>query len=191
MKFFLFSLLFVNLVWAEFNVKSIQELKDENFVRQNYEESCGAASLANVINFYSLKQFGEKEILGFLEQKTDMLSFAELKTAAVKMGYESEGFVLVREHLDEINAPLLVKVENDPRFPHFVVVLNHKGDFVRILDPNFGAYLASKKEFFSVWDKDKKGGYALIILPKDFDGFEDTNLHFFGEHLFDKLKVKF
>lgn len=191
MKFFFFSLLFVNLAWAEFNVKSIQELKDENFVRQNYEESCGVASLANVINFYSLKQFGEKEVLGFLEQKTDMLSFAELKTAAVKMGYESEGFTLAREHLDEINAPLLVKIENDPRFPHFVVVLNHKGDFVRILDPNFGAYLASKNEFFSVWDKEKKGGYALIILPKNFESFEDKILHFFGENLLDKIKVKF
>lgn len=56
MKIFLFSLLFANVMWAEFNAKSIQELKNENFIRQNYEESCGAASLANVLNFYSFKQ---------------------------------------------------------------------------------------------------------------------------------------
>ena len=43
-------------MWAEFKAKSIQELKNANFVRQNYEESCGAASLANVLNFYSFKQ---------------------------------------------------------------------------------------------------------------------------------------
>ena len=43
-------------MWAEFKAKSIQELKNTNFVRQNYEESCGAASLANVLNFYSFKQ---------------------------------------------------------------------------------------------------------------------------------------
>lgn len=191
MKFFIFLFLFANLAWAEFNAKSIQELKNENFIRQNYEESCGAASLANVINFYSLKQFSEKEILEFLQQKTDMLSFAELKGAAMKMGYESEGFLLEREHLDEINTPLLVKIENDPRFPHFVVVMSVKGDFVRILDPNFGTYTASKKEFFSVWDKDKKGGYALIILPKKFQGFDTPNSHFFSTHLLDKIKVKF
>lgn len=191
MKSFLFLFLFVNLVWAEFKAKSVQELKNENFIRQNYEESCGAASLANVLNFYSFKQFSEKEILEFLQQKTDMLSFAELKGAAMKMGYESEGFLLEREHLDEINAPLLVKIENDPRFPHFVVVMSMKGDFVRILDPNFGAYTASKKEFFSVWDKDKKGGYALIILPKDFQGFKGEKTHFFSTHLLDKIKVNF
>ena len=56
MKFFLFSLLFASLIWAEFKAKSIQELKNANFVRQNYEESCGATSLANVLNFYSFKQ---------------------------------------------------------------------------------------------------------------------------------------
>lgn len=191
MKIFLISLLFASAMWAEFNAKSIQELKNENFIRQNYEESCGAASLANVINFYSLKQFSEKEILDNLQQKTDMLSFAELKGAAMKMGFESEGFMLEREHLDEISTPLLVKVENDPRFPHFVVVLSQKGDFVRVLDPNFGAYTASKKEFFSVWDKDKQGGYALIILPKNFQGFDTPNSHFFSTHLLDKIKVKF
>lgn len=191
MKSFLFLFLFVNLVWAEFNAKSIQELKNENFIRQNYEESCGAASLANVINFHSLKQFNEKEILEFLQQKTDMLSFAELKGVAMKMGYESEGFILTRAHLDEINTPLLVKIENDPRFPHFVVVLNFKGDFVRILDPNFGTYTASKKEFFSVWDKDKEGGYALIILPKNFQGFKSEKAPFLSTHLLDKIKVKF
>ena len=56
MKIFLFSLLFANVMWAEFKAKSIQELKNTNFVRQNYEGSCGAASLANVLNFYSFKQ---------------------------------------------------------------------------------------------------------------------------------------
>lgn len=132
MKIFLFSLFFASAMWAEFKAKSIQELKNTNFVRQNYEESCGVASLANVLNFYSFRQFGEKEILEFLQQKTDMLSFAELKSVAMKMGYESEGFLLERAHLDEISTPLLVKIENDPRFPHFVVVLNQKGDFVRI-----------------------------------------------------------
>lgn len=34
MKIFLFSFLFVSLMWAEFKAKSIQELKNENFIRQ-------------------------------------------------------------------------------------------------------------------------------------------------------------
>ena len=190
MKFFIFLFVFISLMQAEFAVKSYQELKNENFIRQNYEQSCGAASLANVLNFFSFRHFGERDILEFLEGKTDMLSFAELKGVAIKMGFESEGFLLKREHLDEINTPLLVKIENDPRFAHFVVVLSLKGDFVRILDPNFGAYLSSKKEFFSVWDK--KGGYALIILPKNLTHFKGHDKpYFFNVHLLDKNKLRF
>ncbi|EAI2894253.1 peptidase C39, partial [Campylobacter upsaliensis] len=33
---------------AEFVVKSYQEIKNEKVIRQNYEESCGAASLATL-----------------------------------------------------------------------------------------------------------------------------------------------
>lgn len=61
---------------------------------------------------------------------------------------------------------MLVKIENDPRFPHFVVIINHKGNYLQIFDPNYGEYISSKKEFYSIWDRDKKGGYALIIAPQ-------------------------
>lgn len=90
----IFSILFAR---AEFAVKSINELRNENFVRQGYEESCGAASIANLVNFFSLRQIKEEDVLGFLNQKTDMLSFLELKNAAQKMGYESEGYILSRQ----------------------------------------------------------------------------------------------
>lgn len=61
---------------------------------------------------------------------------------------------------------MLVKIEDDPRFPHFVVIINHKGGFLQVLDPSYGEYISSKREFFSVWDRYNQGGYALIIAPK-------------------------
>ncbi|WP_273337489.1 C39 family peptidase [Campylobacter avium] len=182
----IFSILFAR---AEFAVKSINELRNENFVRQGYEESCGAASIANLVNFFSLRQIKEEDVLGFLNQKTDMLSFLELKNAAQKMGYESEGYILSRQEFENLSLPVLVKVENDPRFPHFVVVINQKGDFVRILDPNFGSYIASRKEFFSIWDKDDKGGYTLIILPKDISNFNpNLDKELFSNFYLDRFK---
>lgn len=47
-----------------------------------------------------------------------------------------------RNLFDKLNIPVLVKVENDPRYPHFVVAINHKGDFITILDPSFGEYIS-------------------------------------------------
>ncbi|EOH4776802.1 cysteine peptidase family C39 domain-containing protein, partial [Campylobacter coli] len=65
-----------------------------------------------------------------------------------------------------ISVPILVKIEDDPRFPHFVVIINHKGNYLQILDPSYGEYISSKREFYSVWDRYNKGGFALIVNPK-------------------------
>lgn len=101
------------------------------------------------------------------ELYTDMVSFADLSDAVKKLGYESNSYQINRENLDKlVNIPMLVKIEDDPRFPHFVVIINHKGNYLQVLDPSHGEYISSKSQFFSIWDRYNKGGYALIVAPK-------------------------
>ncbi|TBR79106.1 peptidase C39 [Campylobacter novaezeelandiae] len=155
---------------AEFVVKSYQEIKNEKVIRQNYEESCGAASLATLVNILDDNNLTELDLLKTMSgQKlyTDMVSFADLNDAVKKLGYESKSYKVDRKILEKlVNIPLLVKIEDDPRFPHFVIIINHKGNYLQILDPSYGKYISSKREFFSVWDRYNKGGYALIVAPK-------------------------
>ncbi|EFB5539465.1 peptidase C39 [Campylobacter jejuni] len=155
---------------AEFVVKSYQEIKNEKVVRQNYEESCGAASLATLINTLDDNNLTELDLLKTMSgQKlcTDMVSFADLNDAVKKLGYESKSYKVDRKILENIiSVPILVKIEDDPRFPHFVVIINHKGNYLQILDPSYGEYISSKREFYSVWDRYNKGGFALIVNPK-------------------------
>ena len=165
---FLFTATFTN---AEFIVQSYQTIKNKRVVRQNYEESCGASSLATLLNILDNRNLTEVEVLRVMNEKinTDMVSFTELKIALQKLGFVANSYALNRETLDKLtNIPLLVKIEDDPRFPHFVVIINHKGNYLQILDPSYGEYISSKKEFYSIWDRDKKGGYALIVAPKKF-----------------------
>ncbi|EDP6863670.1 peptidase C39, partial [Campylobacter upsaliensis] len=71
-------------LWAEFVVKSYQELKNERVIRQNYEESCGAASLATLLNLIDDKKLSELDLLRVMSEKelyTDMVSFADLNEA--------------------------------------------------------------------------------------------------------------
>lgn len=165
----LFSLLqsFAN---AEFIVQSYQEIKNQRVIRQSYEESCGASSLATLLNILNQSNFTELEILKTMSESklnTDMVSFTDLKVAVQKLGFEANSYSLDRKILNQlVKIPILVKIENDPRFPHFVVIINHKGNYLQIFDPNYGEYISSKKEFYSIWDRDKKGGYALIVAPK-------------------------
>ncbi|EAK0963597.1 peptidase C39 [Campylobacter upsaliensis] len=155
---------------AEFVVKSYQEIKNEKVIRQNYEESCGAASLATLINTLDDNNLTELDLLKTMSgQKlyTDMVSFADLNDAVKKLGFQSKSYKIDRKILESImSVPILVKIEDDPRFPHFVVIINHKGNYLQIFDPSYGEYISSKREFYSVWDRYNKGGFALIINPK-------------------------
>ncbi|EAI8430311.1 peptidase C39 [Campylobacter upsaliensis] len=155
---------------AEFVVKSYQEIKNEKVIRQNYEESCGAASLATLINILDDSNLTELDLLKAMSGQqlyTDMVSFADLNDAVKKLGFQSKSYKIDRKILESImSIPILVKIEDDPRFPHFVVIINHKGNYLQIFDPSYGEYISSKREFYSVWDRYKKGGFALIINPK-------------------------
>ncbi|HEF1859119.1 TPA: C39 family peptidase [Campylobacter jejuni] len=155
---------------AEFVVKSYQEIKNEKVVRQNYEESCGAASLATLINILDDSNLTELDLLKAMSGQqlyTDMVSFADLNDAVKKLGFQSKSYKIDRKILESImSVPILVKIEDDPRFPHFVVIINHKGNYLQIFDPSYGEYISSKREFYSVWDRYNKGGFALVVNPK-------------------------
>lgn len=168
------------LLQAEFAVKSLQELRNQRVVRQTYEESCGASSVATLINLIDNQKLTELDLLKTMSEKelyTDMVSFADLRVAVDKLGFKSKSYLVTRDLLDDLlNIPLLVKIEDDPRFPHFVVIINHKGSFLQVFDPSYGEYISSKREFYSVWDKNSKGGYALVVLPKKELGEFKLNL---------------
>lgn len=119
---------------AEWVVKSYQEIKNERVIRQTYEQSCGASSLATLLNILDdQKKFDELELLKIMsgqELYTDMVSFADLSDAVKKLGFQSNSYQINRENLDKlVNIPMLVKIEDDPRFPHFVIIINHKGNY--------------------------------------------------------------
>ncbi|ELE2915772.1 C39 family peptidase, partial [Campylobacter coli] len=105
---------------AEWVVKSYQEIKNERVIRQTYEQSCGASSLATLLNILDdQKKFDELELLKIMsgqELYTDMVSFADLSDVVKKLGFQSNSYQINRENLDKlVNIPMLVKIEDDPR----------------------------------------------------------------------------
>lgn len=154
LKILLFLLILALSAKAEWVVKSYQEIKNERVIRQTYEQSCGASSLATLLNILDdQKKFDELELLKIMsgqELYTDMVSFADLSDAVKKLGFQSNSYQINRENLDKlVNIPMLVKIEDDPRFPHFVIIINHKGNYLQILDPSHGEYISSKSQFLA------------------------------------------
>jgi uncharacterized protein len=160
-------LIFAGLLEAEdenaFAVTSFAKLKSQNTVLQNYEESCGAAALATLMGLFGVQK-SEKEVLDKVA-KTDMLSFSELSNAAKEFGFRAQGYRMDKNSFEKLTVPVIAKIEREKEFPHFVVVINHAGDFVTLLDPSFGRYVLDKEEFYKMWELGKDG-YILVALPK-------------------------
>ena len=66
-----------------------------------------------------------------------------------------------------------------------MVLINYDGDYLVILDPSHGEYIAPKAQFYSLRDRDKKGGYALIINPKL--EFQREKINFSNKIFFEKF----
>lgn len=165
---------------AHAKMLSLAEIRNAQLIRQNFEESCGAAALATLINLIDKQNMTETDIIKKMGNTTDMVNFLDLTQVAKNLGYESEAYQLKRDIFEKITVPILVKIEDDPKYPHFIVVLNHHGDFVTIFDPSFGRYISSKQEFYRLWDNEQKGGFAIIIRPRYTD-FENPK---FNEKIF-------
>jgi predicted double-glycine peptidase len=83
----IFLLLFISSDANDiFRVKSFHELKYKDVIQQTYEESCGASSLATLMNLYNAN-VSEKDLLSDLNS-TNVVNFFDLKKQHKKMALE-------------------------------------------------------------------------------------------------------
>lgn len=149
---------------SAFKVKSLKELKYNDVVAQTYEESCGASSLATLLNRYG-DNVSEKDLINDFNT-TDMVNFLDIQSVAVKKGFRAKGYKITKEVFEQLSIPVIARVLRHKEYPHFIVVQNLKGDFVLSLDPSNGKSIITKHEFYSVWNHEDNG-YVLIAIPED------------------------
>ena len=93
------AFLLVCSCYADFAVKSYQEIKNARTIRQSYEASCGAASMATILNLIDKQNFAEMDMIKVLSKKelhTDMVSFADLEDALKSLKYEAKSYKIDR-----------------------------------------------------------------------------------------------
>lgn len=148
-----------------FNVKkSMFDLKYENVIKQTYEESCGASSLATLMNLYGV-DIDEKELLKEFNS-TNMVTFKDIANVAINHNFKAKAYKIDIKTFEKLNIPVIARILRHKDYPHFVVVKNLNGDFILSLDPNSGKTLLSKRDFFDIWFK-YGGGFILIAMPNN------------------------
>lgn len=153
----------------EIKVESWKNLRDKNIVKQDLDFSCGAASIATLLNGYYNQTITEQEVLKIMDKGDLMASFEDMQKALDKLGFQAKGYAVSLETLQTLKIPVIAYIKHRKN-DHFTVISGINHDFVRISDPSLGKRIINKYQFQEMWETrsdDHLKGKILVILPKD------------------------
>lgn len=158
------------IVHGKINVQSWKARRDFGIVKQNLDFSCGAASIATLLNNFYGKNLTEQEILLRMNKTELRASFDDMQQVMPQLGFEAKGYALPFEQLMQLKIPVIVYLKyrkND----HFSVLRGINGDTVLLADPSLGHMSLSREQFLAAW-KTREGemeGKILAVVPKGVD----------------------
>ena len=159
-------------------VKSVLEIRQKNVVMQEWDLSCGAATLTTLLNFQHGDLVTEKEVATalmnrdiyiknpILVQLREGFSLFDLKRYVDQRGYKGVG--LGKMEFEDLvrRAPILVPI-NTAGYNHFVIFRGTLGNRVLLADPAWGNRTMTVKQFEKVWiDFGRIGRVGFVVENK-------------------------
>lgn len=156
------------LTYGKVAVQSWKTRRDFNIVKQDLDYSCGAASVATLLNNFYGQRLTEAEVLKKLDKNEMRASFEDMRRIMPELGFEARGYALSFEQLAQLKIPVIVylKYRKDD---HFSVLRGISNDTVLLADPSLGHISMGKAQFLNAW-KTRGGnleGKILAVLPKE------------------------
>ena len=151
-------------------VRNWKALRDERIVKQDLDYSCGAASLATLLNYYYGQHLTEAQILAALDQGDGMASFADMARVLPQLGFRGQGLAADWEQLSRLRMPVVVYLHHR-RSEHFSVIRGIDAHTVWLADPSLGNRTYSRAQFEQMWQtragrpNPELAGKFLAILP--------------------------
>ncbi len=141
-----------------FRLLSIKELRFRGTVEQQYDFSCGAASVATLLRFHYDRPTTEGEVFSEMwatgERETIMqvgFSLLDMKNFLRVHGYAADGFRISLDDLQEASIPAIALVIVDG-YRHFVVIKGISDTEVLIGDSALGVRLVPRDQFEEIRD---------------------------------------
>ena len=152
-------------------VFSWQEIKHRHVVMQQRDYSCGAAALATVLRYYWGHDVNEAIVLNVVEdmltdeqlreRESEGLTMADVKDAAIEMGYNATVGEVTFSELTESKVPVIVVVDIGGT-NHFVVYRGVSHGCVFLADPIRGNLRISAAQFQRTWQRNA----ILVVAPE-------------------------
>jgi predicted double-glycine peptidase len=159
----------------EKEIYSWKSLHEQNVVMQQYDYSCGAASVATICRYFWGDNITERDFLEAVlqtltpEELKDRLknglSLTDLRKAAVKKGYLAS--IGKRDLMDlrEAKVPVVVRIAKED-FEHFVVLRGFVEDRVFLADPVRGNIRMSIQDFMIQWNNGSSKDGVIFVVAK-------------------------
>jgi uncharacterized protein len=144
-------------------------LRGRGMVVQTEDRTCGAASLATLLQLQTGKRWTEKEILELLPDR-NRVSLASLETVARGLNFRTRLAAVNWETLTRATSPVLLYFKSDDpqQIGHFVVLSGVNKTHALILDPSWGRKTYSAEQLLARWElaeQNNEKGYILAVLP--------------------------
>lgn len=153
-------------------MKTWKDVREHYVVMQQYDYSCGAASMATLLRYYFEDDVTEKAVLQdiigqltdaeFEERKKKGLSLLDLKNYAESRGYQAVGVELKMSALPQLTGPVLVYLETNG-YKHFAILRGVRENRVLLADPWRGNVRMPISRFTEEWS-----GFALVLGKEGF-----------------------
>lgn len=151
-------------------MQSVLERRERHLVRQHWDLSCGAATLATLMNYQHGEAFTEKAVAESMLRYSDPhtvrikggFSLLDMKRFAQRHGYDGLGYRQLT--LDQLLtlAPAILPVDLGG-YRHFLIVRGAVADRVLLADPAFGHRSLSVHALARAW----LGGIAFVVRRRD------------------------
>lgn len=158
---------------------SIKTISESPWVRQSHDNSCGAASLVNLLNFRQQKKLTEAQLLQSIgKSNSEPSSITDIINMAAKQGFTIDAFRANQRALLASSLPVIVFL-NDPDVisaskaaggaeikqstGHFVVLEKIEGDTVHLIDSALGVRSLQLSEFARTWHSRAQPGLGIFL----------------------------
>ena len=162
------------------SARSWKSLRDERVVKQEFDFSCGAASLATVLQSFYGRKVAEGTLLEAMG-KTDAASFDDMARVLPQFGFKAVGVAISFDQLSRLKIPAVVHLRLRDQ-EHFSVVRGVGKGLVWLADPSWGNRRLSQARFLAMWETrepESPKGRALLVLPSSVPA--STKPDFFGK----------
>ncbi|HFC6664848.1 TPA: C39 family peptidase [Neisseria meningitidis] len=169
------------VVYGKIKVQSWKARRDFNIVKQDLDFSCGAASVATLLNNFYGQTLTEEEVLEKLDKEQMRASFEDMRRIMPDLGFEAKGYALSFEQLAQLKIPVIVylKYRKDD---YFSVLRGIDGNTVLLADPSLGHVSMSRAQFLDAWQTREANlaGKILAVVSKKAETI--SNKLFFTHH---------